>query len=207
MHLGQLWTNMKHKVYNRIWNNIFPTFYLCHHPPASSFLSVCRSIHGIWTLFILCVLFKWPTSLSCPCCSYLCCCFCSFMPKWCRNSIINPHTVVLLLSLCYLLWEPHRTCKWNGELFCNMLFYFPIFDLLKMQISIELVLWGFSRLSHQTNMFFNSYFSFCELQIFNFPPIWDFWTLWLLFCQFQSFSEFYFAVNISVREKLRGFEH
>lgn len=107
-----------------------------------------------------------------------------FIPEWCREIRFKPHTRLLVES-----FGRFSVCgNANETKLCNMLFYFPIFDLLKMQISIEqpaTILWeccaSKARLSvcHQLEL---SCFA-SKLQIFNFPPdvrreIGIFWTLW-----------------------------
>lgn len=136
-----------HKVYNRVWNNIFP-------PLASV------SLFTVLELYLFCAHLGWPTSL-------FRCISAPFIPEWCREIRFRTHTrLVRAFSVCG---------NANETELCNMLFYFPIFELLKMQISIEqpaTILWeccaSKARLSvcHQLEL---SCFA-SKLQIFNFPP-------------------------------------
>lgn len=133
------------------------SFYLCIRV-----LSV--SIYGTWTLFILCASqIAYITQLHAPPAA------CLFMPKWCRKFDYKPtHTVVPPVLLFFI---PSRVCgNANEAELCNMLFYFPIFDLLKMQISIEHQPGSFedAPLPKAKLFYSRALFSF-ELQIFNFP--------------------------------------
>jgi hypothetical protein len=99
------------------------------------------------------------------------------------------HTVVLLSFFASKL-----TANSNETELCSMLFYFPIFNLLKMQISIELVvplrvLFLLVSSRNETSFLFH----LIQLQIFNFLfhkkviGIFELYDCLVLFCQVFNF--------------------